>query len=97
MKKETFKRKDGSEGHKHTLQPGDEFTPRFNTPRETKAGKYTNYSLGIKDKQGNDMFINITEGQAKQLKILGDIEGKELKAYEYENQYGKQVGITLKQ
>lgn len=96
MKRETFTRKDGSEGEKFSLEPGDKFIPRFDTPRKTTAGKYDNWSLGITSvPEGKEMFVQLTKGQADKLNQLGNIQGKKMECYEYESHDKKCVGIRL--
>lgn len=95
MKQEEFQRKDGTKGTKNIIEPGDKFKSRFDSPRKNNAGKYENYSLGITTMEGEDTFVQLTKGQAKRLQGLGNVQGKTIEAYEYENEYGKNVGLRL--
>lgn len=94
MKRETFVRKDKTEGEKYTLEPKDKFIPRFETPRKTKTGKYDNWSLGITTvPEGKEIFVQLTKAQAEKLNNLGEIKGKKMECYEYESHDRKCVGI----
>lgn len=94
MKTENFKRKDGTEGTKNVLEPGDEFIPRFESPRKNTKGKYDNWSIGIKTvPEGKEVFVQLTKGQAEKLNKMGNVQNKKLVCYEYESHDRKCVGI----
>lgn len=96
MKKTEFEKKDGTKGHKYTLEEGDMFISRFESPRKTQMGKYDNYSLGITTvPEGDDIFVQLTQGQAKKLESLGNIQGKKLQCYKYESHDKECVGVKL--
>jgi hypothetical protein len=76
--------------------------------KDGKKKKIPNYFINakVKNKDGNilnngeNIFITLTQTQAERLKQLAD-EGTVLNqnlfvVYSYENQYGDQIGITLK-
>lgn len=95
MKETKFERKDGSEGVSYHLEVGDEVVSRFSAPRNNPSGKYDNWSLGITTKDGKEIYVRLTGGQAKKLLNCGDLLGKTLKAVEYTNDYGTHVGIQV--
>lgn len=47
MKKVEYETKEGNAGHKFVLEPEDKVVCKYDTPRESKLGKYKNYSLGV--------------------------------------------------
>lgn len=60
---------------------------------EHTGGKFKNFSLGVVH-NGEDKYIKITNGQKKQL-FNTDLLNKTLEFYEYENEYGKNVGVRV--
>lgn len=94
MKKETFTRKDGTEGTKYKLEPNDQFIPRFDTPRKSEVGKYENWSIGITTvPEGDEIFVQLTKTQAEKLQELGNVQGKKLECYAYTAHEKECVGI----
>lgn len=104
MKIKNFTRDDGTEGKSYSLQAGDVVTSRYNKvgvkssatlDKETqKPIPIENYFLGVKW-EGEDIVIKITKGQKKVLDKVGDLEGKQIKGVEYENEFGKNVGVRV--
>lgn len=92
MRKIEFKTKDGKKGQKFVLEPKDKVTAKYNTPKATKLGKYMNYSLGI---EGKNPYVQLTKAQYEKIVAAGDVAGKIIEAYEYENDFGKQVGVKI--
>ena len=93
MKTEEFTRKDGIKGQKYKLEAGDKVVSRFDKPRVNSFGQYENYSLGVTDEKLGEIYVVLTKGQYSKLKDVPSLEGKTIEAYEYENEYGKQVGV----
>ena len=94
MKEVVYEKKDGTEGKKYVFEAGDVVTSKYDSPRETKLGKYMNYSLGVEEEQE---YIQLTAGQYNKLQKVGELTGKKIEAYEYENDFGKQVGVRVKE
>lgn len=92
MKKVEFDKKDGTKGTKYIAEPGDKVTSRFESPRATTLGKYENYSMGI---EGDIPYLQLTKGQHEKLMQSGNIQGKTIEFYEYENDFGKQTGVKV--
>lgn len=95
MKEENFTRKDGSEGVKYKLEAGDKVVSRFDKPRRSKNGQYENISLGITHPEKGEVYLVLTKAQGDKLEQSGSLQGKEIEAYEYENEFGKQVGVRV--
>lgn len=100
MKEEKFQKKDGSEGVKYTLEAGDKVVSRFDKPRSNTQGNYPNYSLGITHPEKGDIYVQLTPAQFEKLDKIGNLTGKTIEAYEYENEYSKQkntkyVGVKI--
>lgn len=94
MKETKFQRADGTEGTSYKLEPGDKVTSRFEQPKKQEGGKFENWSLGV-TYQGKEIFLTLTKAQADKLNKIGHLQQKNIEAYEYENQYGKQIGIKV--
>lgn len=95
MRKVLFERKDGSEGYKFKLESGDMLKITSKEVRETLAFKFPKYNVNVITRDNEVVSVDLTATQAKVLKDVGSIEGKFIQAYEYENQFGKQVGIKV--
>ncbi|NCC71421.1 hypothetical protein EOM09_07630 [bacterium] len=102
---ETLVSKDGKELIKNSLEVGDEFVPLFNTVIVKDNNGIKNYSLkcrvkDINSKDVKEVFIDLKEGQykaiVKQIEKDIDLTQNFWNAYEYENEFGKQVGIGIK-
>ncbi|MBD3248459.1 hypothetical protein GF336_00250 [Candidatus Woesearchaeota archaeon] len=94
MKEQEFEKKDGSKGVKYILQAGDKVTSRFAEPRKADIGKFPSYSLGVTTDDGKEVYVQLTEGQFKRLHGK-DLTGKTIVAEEYENEFGKQIGVKV--
>jgi hypothetical protein len=99
MKQEKYTRKDGTEGHNNIPEAGDMFIAKYPTVRSVKTGLYENHSLGVfdpKDDKEETIYLKITPAQKMNLEKHGDITGKTVEFYQYTNEYGDQVGATVK-
>lgn len=99
MKTEKKTGKDGKVYTTYKLEAGDKVIAQYNSPKVLTKGQFDNYSIGVKESETSNatMFIKLTKAQYDKLRSVEDLAGKTLKAYEYENQYGKQVGIEVLQ
>lgn len=103
MKKQEFvNQKDNSKGVNYKLEAGDVLTVRFSSPKVLTAGQFPAYSIGVTTPDGEDVYVRLTKAQHDALLKLGDLTGKKIEAYEYENKYSKQkgtkyVGVRLAQ
>lgn len=95
MKEEKFTRKDGSKGTTYRLEAGDKVTSRYDEVRENISGEFTNYSLGVETLDKKEVHVRLTQSQTRTLKKSDKLKGKLIEAYEYENEYGKQVGVKV--
>ena len=95
MKETKFNKKDGSEGTSYKFEAGDKVVANFDAPKKLEGGKYDNWSIGVKLENGEDIYVQLTGAQATKLTESGDIRGKTITAYEYENKYGKQIGVKV--
>lgn len=78
------------------FEPGDKVVARYEKPIERK-GMYVNYTLGVTHEEHGDIFVKLTGAQFKAVtkEEIGDLTGKTIEAYEYTNDYGKQVGVKV--
>lgn len=106
MKKEDFKKADGTDGTKYRFEKGDKATivydkiyvspERLGVNKTTgQAFKTQDYILGVKTEKEGEIKVNLSKTQAEKLKNREDLQGKNIEAYEYENKYGKQIGIKV--
>lgn len=104
MKETKFKTKEGQEGVNYSLEDGDEVVSRFSEvgTRQNPAivnGKaviINNHFLGVTTKEGKEVTLKITEGQKKVLDKEGDLTGKTILGRKYTNDYGDQIGASVK-
>ena len=89
MKKETYTRKDGTDGEVYTLEPGDKVQYQRVHVRQSKFGQQT-AMITVCGK-----YVNLTNGQAKVLENKDVQEGDTIEAYGYKNDYGEQVGVKV--
>jgi hypothetical protein len=103
MKIKEFTRKDNSEGKSYHPQVGDKFECKAENIFETtnprivkgKAINITNYGISV-EFEGENIFLNLTGGQAKILKKQNSLMNVEIVFEEYEHaEYGKQLGVRL--
>lgn len=97
MKTEVFTRKDNTEGVNYIPESGDKVMAKFKDVRISKSGAYENYSLGVKtlDQKPKEVYIKLTGGQYRNLQSCTDLTDKTLEFVEYENDFGKQVGVRV--
>ncbi len=92
MKKQDYKKKDGSAGTSYALEAGDEFKALYASPRESLPGKskYPSYSLKVLFK-GKEIYLTLTAGQFKRLMGMGNLEGKQFVCIKYKGDEGKEL------
>jgi len=102
MKKQEFIRADGTLGFNNFPEDKEVYTSKFAKVGERKnlvvlkkTGKPVeihNYFLGVKDKNGNELTLNISGGQKKNLDKTEDLTDKKIKFESYEH---KKWGLLL--
>lgn len=103
---EYYKTEEGEILKEHRFEAGDKFIPVFDRPLKRENKEYDEYSIKCKvmDKDGNKfgheddegIFVKLTKTQYNHLNELADREEltqNQYVAYEYDNKYGKQVGV----
>lgn len=104
MKQKVFDKKDGTKGTEYSLEDGDVVISRFAQVKaadgailkDGKAVPTKRYFLGVTDSKLGDIVIKVTAGQNKVLAKTADLTGKTITARGYKNDYGNQVGVTVK-
>lgn len=95
MKEKKYKTKEGKDGTEYKLEAGDEFVSKFDSPKT--FGNFGKYKIGAKGKKADEtIYITLTETQGKKLEKIGQLQGKTIQAYAYDNKYGKQIGVKVK-
>lgn len=100
MKENKFTRRDGTEGTEYKLEAGDEIVSEYSKVRTTdnETVKYPKHQLGCKWKGAEGkIYVTLTTAQKEKLDKEEDLAGKTIVAYKYENKYGEQVGVAIKE
>lgn len=95
MKERTYTKKDGSTGTEFQLEDGDVVTSLYNNVRSVKFGGYPSHSIKVKTTDGKEVYVKLTNGQAKRLENEGQLEGALIKAKNYTNENGTFVGVEV--
>jgi len=104
MKKEEFDRKDGSKGYNYKPEVDDVVEAVADTifsrenliVKEGKAIKIMKYGLQVTLTSGEEVFLNLTDGQQKVIKKSEPLTGKTITFESYKNDFGQQVGARVK-
>lgn len=104
MKTKKFTRKDGTEGFEYHPTNGDNVTAVADKVFEREnlavvkgvAKKIMKYGLAVTTKDGNEVFLVVTGGQAKALKKAEPLKGKQIAFANYESpQWGTLLGVKV--
>jgi len=90
---EVYKDKEGDKLYKYSLEEGDIFIPQADNPT-VKKGKYTNYGIFVETKEGEKVWLTLTQSQAEKLEDAKDPQTHPWKAYKYKNEFGDFIGIS---
>lgn len=105
MKEETYKKNDGSEGVRRTLEAGDEVRVLFKEARASNVGKFPKFSLQVtKDletpladlKDEDKVYLELSKSQGERVNQMGLEIGDIIVGEEYENNFGTFVGVKKK-
>lgn len=94
MKRKEYKDKEGNIKATFSLEDKDEIT--FKYDKLLDVGSYGTKGSNVLDKNGLEIFMTFTPGQAKQIEKEQKIKDKTFISYEYENKFGKFIGIKPK-
>ena len=106
MRQEEFARKDGTVGFNYYPEKGDEFkanaekvfSKEYAANVKGKALILKSYGLSVITKDNKEIFLKITEGQAKVLNKVTELKGKTIVFENYEHEeHGTLLGARIKE